>query len=86
MPSTVKLEANLDLRATGRLAAEVDASRSAVMLDAAAVTHVGGLAAQYILAAHRAGGPRGMGLTVTNPSAGFSEGLRRLGLDPAAFT
>ncbi len=85
MSTTVKLEQNLDLQATGRLVEAVSKARAAVALDGSAVVHVGGLAAQLILALHRAGGPKGKGLTLTNPSADCTAGFLRLGIDPAKF-
>jgi hypothetical protein len=43
------------------------------------VTHLSALAAQLQLSAARAAKRR---ITVVEPSEGFTEGLRRLGIDP----
>lgn len=84
MATVVKLERTLDLQATGRLAERLGGLKVPIALDASEVAHVGGLAAQLILAAHRAGGPAGKGLTVVEPSPAFAEGMARLGIDLAA--
>jgi anti-anti-sigma regulatory factor len=81
MPTTLRLEANLDLQATGRLARALASAPDAVVLDGSAVVHVGGLAAQLLLARHRAGS----GLILADPSAACRAGLRRLGIDPLAL-
>jgi hypothetical protein len=75
--ATVMLADSLDMQAAGRLAAELAASPGSVELDASAVTHVGGLAAQLILAGLRDGR-----LTVRDASPGFADGLARLGIGP----
>ena len=82
MVATVRLADNLDMQATGRLADEIAARKGAVKLDASGVAHVGGLAAQYLLAA--AASRRK--ITVADPSAAFCDGLRRLGIDPARLS
>lgn len=82
MAATVRLAGTLDLQATGRLAAELAQRRGTLVLDAAAVDHLGALAAQLLLAAART--PRR--ITVANPSPAFADGLRRLGIDPARLS
>lgn len=79
MAARIALAETLDYQATGRLAADLGTRRGAVTLDAAAVTHLGALAAQLLLAGARSARRR---ITVVNPSDGFTAGLRRLGIDP----
>jgi chemotaxis protein CheX len=86
MTRRVKLDETLDLQATRRLAELLAMTKGPIMLDASQVTYVGGLAAQLILAAHLSGGPEGAGFTVADPSPGFDDGMRRLGIDPATFS
>jgi anti-anti-sigma regulatory factor len=82
MVATVLLAESLDMQATGRLAEEIAARKGAITLDASKVAHVGGLAAQLLLAA--AASRRK--ITVANPSDAFADGLRRLGIDPARLS
>jgi chemotaxis protein CheX len=82
MAKVMRLERTLDLQATGRLAERFEGIRGALQLDASEVAHVGGLAAQLLLAARIAGGPAGKGLTVAPQSQAFADGIRRLGIDP----
>ena len=80
LPAALSLEPVLDFQATGRLAAALDIGApmgAPRLLDGSRVTHVGALAAQLILAQHRAGA-----VAVTAPSDAFRRGMERLGMDP----
>ncbi|MCR8725047.1 STAS domain-containing protein [Frigidibacter sp. ROC022] len=85
MATTLILEEFLDLPATGRLAEQLAGAGPAISLNASGVRHLGGLAAQLILAARRTARKRGTGFRVTRPSAEFTAGLTRLGIDPQTF-
>lgn len=85
MADTIRLEQNLDLQAAGRLAESLGGLPGDVTLDASEVVHVGGLAAQLILAARGSAGPSGRCFRVMPQSRAFADGLRRLGVDPATL-
>lgn len=77
------LPGRLDLQTAKAMKASlVDARGQAVTINAAAVEWVGGLGAQILVAAQTTWSEDGQPFAIAEPSAAFTEGLRRLGFRP----
>lgn len=86
MTARITLDARLDLPAAAPLAEALKASTGQdVEIDAGAVTHLGGLCLQVLLAAAAAWRAGGQGLTLSNRSDDFDSALAVFGLTPEAL-
>ena len=82
----IELAAVLDLRAAAPLAAKFLARRGeAVEVDASRVQRMGGQCLQILLSAIKTWKADAIPLAVVEPSFGFIEGVRRLGVATAEF-
>lgn len=81
MSAVVALPPRLDLSTVAETAVRIDAHRGAALrLDAGAVTHLGGLGAQLVLAARRDWQAAGAGLEIAPRSAVFDAAIAAFGL------
>ncbi|MDZ7710213.1 MAG: STAS domain-containing protein [Roseovarius sp.] len=81
MTRIYKLPPRLDYEATGTLHESLLASRGeAITLDAGAVTHLGGLALQLLVAAREQWRRDGLALRIEPRSRNFSEDVAMLGM------
>lgn len=86
MSDRLKLDAVLDLQATGRLAAQLQSLAGPVELDASEVRHLGALAAQLLLSAITRPRAVPFAVRVVAPSSLFCECAQRLGIAPDLLT
>jgi chemotaxis protein CheX len=86
MTARVALAARLDLPAAAPLAEEIRArAGSDIEIDASAVSHLGGLCLQVLIAAAAAWREAGNALTVSAMSEDFTAALAVFGLTPEAL-
>ncbi|MDH6235254.1 chemotaxis protein CheX [Mesorhizobium soli] len=86
-PQIFELPAVLDLRAAPALAACLAALRGAPLaIDASRVERLGGQCLQVLLAAAQSWRTDAAALTLSAPTPAFVDGLRLMGLSPAALT
>ena len=84
MISPIALDPNLDIRAAAPLRdALLAQAGSPVTLDAGAVTRLGALCLQVLLAAERDWSKQEVPFTIKNPSKAFTETLRLFGAQDA---
>ncbi len=84
--SALALVPRLDLSQAGALAAELRAREGAPLeLDAGAVTHLGGLGLQLLLAAAADWRARGLPFSIHPRSEAFDEAVTLFGVDPDAL-
>jgi chemotaxis protein CheX len=86
-PQIFELPAVLDLKAAAALAACLAALRGAPLaIDASRVERLGGQCLQVLLAAAQSWRADTAALTLRAPTPAFVDGLRLLGVTPAALT
>lgn len=82
MSDVVSLPARLDMPAATRLLADLCSIDGAITVDGHAVTHLGALGLQTLVAAARAAIARGDSFTLSDPSDQMIEQMRIMGLSP----
>ncbi|AXC50704.1 STAS domain-containing protein [Paracoccus suum] len=86
MAGTLTLPHRLDLTAARRLTRDLrDRSGAPLVIDASAVSHLGGLCLQVLLAAAQDWGRRGVSLRLAPQSPAFVEALTQFGVGPDAL-
>lgn len=84
--TTVTLAERLDLPQAVPLADQLRGAAGDLTLDAAAVTHLGGLCLQVLLAARQSCRKQGRALTLSAPSEAMLRALADFGLTPDSFS
>ncbi|SDD63640.1 chemotaxis protein CheX [Paracoccus isoporae] len=86
MTSKLTLPARLDLTAARPLARDIAQMPGDILLDASAVTHLGGLCLQIILAARQHCKAQSRGFAIAAPSAEFAAALSIFGIAQAEIS